>query len=227
MISDGLLKEYGERYILEPSSDPHKVVYNLEQNRTVSSILQSFVIEKLYKDYSVELWSINRDGFLLNAKYDDRRNLFEIMYTFPSDRIRNRDFYGLLSGESISTIPISAEPIIRIEFFCNAKTKWEVIQPFEKYPRFNFVVTDVYNNDRFETCGVYKEKSPFWFRILDNSNMRAEYFVEYDVVSENFILASANKRVAFVCIFDNGIWKYYVNGVMHSTISQLLDEILL
>ena len=225
MITENLRKAFGSEYQLSPSHDPHKVVYSLEKCRKVKELLKLYADTELKEEYAVELWSPpSREGFFLQANYDEIKKQFEIMYKYPSDKIRKRDYYNLLSVDALSTIPINDEHISKVDFYYKEKIEWEFFPSPWKHPEFKFIVSDAYNSDRYGTCGVYSEKSPFWFRILDNSNNGTEYTIKYDAITKDFMLITPSKNVSFGFIFDNGIWKYFLGGEVFETIDLLIDS---
>jgi len=228
MITEKLSKAFAETPKLEPSFDPHKLVYDIEQCRTVSDLLKTYTTEELFNDYFVKMWSPADDykeRFSLKVQFCETNQRFELMYHYPFDKVQVRNYHDFHLADTLSSIPICNEDVFRIEFVCKNKVDWEFICSSLKHPKFYFATSDIDYNDRFGKCGLHLQESPFWFTMLDMNNMRAQYTLKYDTESEEFTLSCLDKVISFACILDNGKWKYSVADKQYDAFEELFVSV--
>jgi hypothetical protein len=229
MVTDALSKAMGDDYNLEPSFMPHMAAYVLSSNRTVSELLETYVNNKLYFDYCVELWSAEEkaeDRFLMSVLYSKEDEKFEVLYSYPFDMIKARDYYSLLSANEMKSIFISEKPIFRIDYNYLKEVDWDFIQPFWKYPKFDFVNSDISYSQRFSQCGLHLTTSLLWFEMVKMPDIKTVYKIEYDSINKKFSLDIHSKGlILFDCTYKNGTWKYVYNGEFFEKFEQLFLKI--
>jgi len=206
--------------------DEYKIFLELENSYSFRDIINIYKDNDLYYDYLMELWILlpekKEDKLCAMVQYLKNKSKFEVVYMYPRDENKDRNFHGILNFEELFKFPFIDDKVYKIEFCSRTIYCWEFIHPFERRPQLYYVIADIDSSKRFSMAGITDTGVIETFRLVDFEHESHDIHIEYHIENQVFTIKASNIQMEFKCkLIDK--WRYFVNEEEKDNIDEVFD----